>query len=216
MVQDATQVGDHEGDEAKRQAEAEERYAAYIEQFEPDTLNDEQTLRELVSIEIQLELARVKLTALLVDPKASHTKAKALSDIKSRLLADYKRCQDELGISRAKRASQKDVREELPRVIRAASDFLHEHAIQIRCPHCLDEPAEVNINQGFILFHFRQDVKWKWEQDCPRCGMAFTILPVIQHESQPPIPAGQIAALPPPPEKQGAHDQGNSPDQARS
>jgi len=204
MVQEELPVADHE-------SEADKRYAAYLEHFEPDTLNDEQTLRELVSIEIQLELARTKLTDLLSDPKASHVKAKALSDIKSRLLTDYKKVQDELGISQSKRTGQKDVREELPRVIKAASEFLHEHAIQIRCPHCLDEPAEVNINQGFILFHFRQDVKWKWEQDCPRCGMPFTILPVIQHESQLPILAGQIVALPPPPEKQGVHDQGNSP-----
>ncbi len=189
MVQDEAQVADHEGN-------TEKRYKEYLEQFEPETLNDEQTLRELVSIEMQLELARKKLTEILVDPKGSHVKAKALSDIKSRLLADHKRCADELGISRSKRQSQKDVREELPRVIKSASEFLKEHAIQIRCPHCLDEPAEVNINQGFILFHFRQDVKWKWEQDCPRCHLPFTILPVIQHEAQLPILAGQIVESP--------------------
>lgn len=212
MVQEESQVADHESDaEADHRKEAEERYAEYLKQFEPETLNDEQTLRELVSIEMQLELARSLLTKVLSDPKVAHVRAKALSDIKSKLLADYKRMQDELGISRAKRASQKDVREELPRVIKAASAFLMEHAIQIRCPHCLSEDAEVNINQGFILFHFRQDVKWEWKQDCPRCHMTFTIRPTIQHEALLPLLEGQTSVLPPPLEKQDECGQGNSP-----
>ena len=152
-----------------------ERYDEYLEQFEPTTPNDEQMLRQLVSKEIQLDLVRKRMLDGLQEKEPRHTVQKAFADIESKLLSDYQKIQDELGISYSKRAKMKDVTEELPRVIKAAAEFLDEHSIRIACPHCKNEPAEVDIHQGYIIFHFRDDVDWKWESTCPRCNKPFTL-----------------------------------------
>jgi len=155
--------------------EIERRYQEYLDQFEPQTPNDEQMLREMVNKEIQLELVRERMLKGLQQENPRHTVQKAFSDIQSRLQADYQKIQNELGISYSKRSTQKDVKEELPRIIHAAAEFLDEHSIQILCPHCRNEPAEVKIHQGYIIFHFREDVKWEWKSTCPRCRKEFTL-----------------------------------------
>ena len=143
--------------------------------FEPTTPNDEQMLRQLVNKEIQLELVRKQIMKSLQSDEIRHTVQKALSDIESKQLSDYQKIQNELGISYSKRVKQKDVTEELPRVIKAAAEFLDEHSVRISCPYCVNEPAEVNIHQGYIIFHFRDNVDWKWESVCPRCNKTITL-----------------------------------------
>jgi hypothetical protein len=150
--------------------EIEKRYTEYLEQFEPQTPNDENMLRQMVNKEIQLELVQKRMMDGLQEENPRHTVQKAFADIESRLLNDYQKIQTELGISYSKRVKQKDVTEELPRIIKAGAEFLDEHSVKIVCTHCLSEPAEVEINQGYIIFHFSDDVPWRWESTCPRCN----------------------------------------------
>lgn len=167
---------------------AKARYDEYLEQFTPETLNDEQMLLELCYIEHNLNQIREKVDQSIESGDA-HTRIKALSDVKRGLLADYNKIQSELGISRSKREENKEIKDEIPRFIQEANEFLAENSVQIQCPHCLSEPAEVIINQGFILFHFREDVSWSWRQTCPRCHLEFEI---SGSRNVPEIPDGVI------------------------
>lgn len=150
-------------------------YQEYLDSFEPETPNDRLLLEELVSLTKQIETIRSRLDEALRDDNATHTQLKGLTDAKAKLLAEFRKIQDELGISYAKRRGDVEAKDEIPRLVDAANDLLTQYAVQIRCPHCLDETANVNINQGFILFHFKDNVEWKWSQVCPRCGKAFEI-----------------------------------------
>lgn len=150
-----------------------ERIQAYIDYFENPSPNDLVMIRTMVSIEIAIENANRQYVAALAADSVSRTAAKSWSDIIRHLSREHRLIQDTLGIGRSTREKEDkdtDQVEYIRSVMRRVSSFVGEHSIPIRCPSCAAEEAQVDINMGLILFHFRQDVPWRFECQCPRCG----------------------------------------------
>jgi predicted RNA-binding Zn-ribbon protein involved in translation (DUF1610 family) len=154
-------------------ATVEERVGAYVEYFEGPSPNDLVMIRTMANLEIAIDHANQQYVTALSSDEANRRVAKDWSDILRNLSREHRQIQDTLGIGRAKREKEDrgaDQVEYVRSVIRRAASFVKEHSIPIRCPHCGDEEAQVEINMGFILFHFRDDVFWQFKYQCPRCG----------------------------------------------
>lgn len=163
---------------AEEGATFDERVQAYIDYFENPSPNDLVMIRTMVSIEMAIENANQQYVAALSADSVSRSAAKGWSDIVRQMSREHRLIQETLGIGRAKREKEdKDVDqvEYVRSVMRRATSFVKEHSIPIRCPYCTGEEAEVEINMGFILFHFRQDVPWRFEYQCPRCGESIVL-----------------------------------------
>ena len=139
----------------------------YEKHFENITPNDRRMILQLVEIETQLEQIALKRAS----EKLSAQEMKILGELEIKFSTEYRQIQLALGIDRASRETQIDASVELKRFVSGAKELLDQQSVPIRCPYCTGS----NINQGFILFHFRQDVAWKWVQECPKCHQTFII-----------------------------------------
>jgi len=149
---------------------ADERFAAYVEYYEDPAPNDILLLRQMARIESQLDTIQDSWEVAVAD--GNRTGAKGWSDMVKSLTAEHRNIQKTLGISRSDRdktRSREDLAEYITDIIGKTAKFVDEHAIQIRCPHCALSPAQTEIDMGLILFHFRQDVPWSFEFQCPLC-----------------------------------------------
>lgn len=152
---------------------ADERFNAYMKYYEDPAPNDILLLRQMARMEAQLDAIQDQWEEAVIE--GNRTAAKAWSDMVKSLTSEHRAIQSTLGISRAARdktRSREDLADYIQDIIRKTAAFTDEHAIQIRCPHCALSPAETEINMGFILFHFRQDVPWHFEFQCPLCQEA--------------------------------------------
>lgn len=70
-----------------------------------------------------------------------------------------------------------EIRKEIMTVMDRARALLQKHAVRISCPACLASKQQRNINLGYILFHFRQDVPFHFFTVCPHpdCGQGIHI-----------------------------------------
>lgn len=160
-------------------ASVEERIAAYVEYFEDVSPNDLVMIRTMANLEMAIERANQQWVEALSGEDTSRRVAKDWSDILRNLSREHRQIQDTLGIGRAKREKEDksaDQVEYVRSVMRRAASFVNEHTIPIRCPYCMDEEAQVEINMGFILFHFRDDVPWQFGFECPRCGQSVSVV----------------------------------------
>ncbi len=139
----------------------------YEKHFENITPNDRRMILQLVEIETQLEQIALKRASEKLTPQ----EMKVLGELEIKFSGEYRQIQSALGIDRASRETQIDASLELKKFVSGAKQLLDEQAVPIRCPYC----TASNVNQGFILFHFRQDVAWKWVQECPKCHQTFII-----------------------------------------
>lgn len=149
---------------------AEDRLAQYLEFYEDPAPNDLILLQQMVRIELQLGDMQTQLETSVQD--GTRTAAKGWSDMIKTYTAEHRNIQAALGIDRTGRdrsKSQTDLAIYVQDVVQKTSSFLKEHAIKIRCPHCLEAQSSTEIDMGFILFHFRQDVPWSFEFQCPLC-----------------------------------------------
>ena len=144
-----------------------QRINSLMSHYEPEsiTANDAQTFRNMAVIEMQMG----RIDELLQDEE-DVSQLKILSETYAKLSGEYRQLQSTLGIDRNSRDTQVDTANELKRMIAGAKELLEKHSVPIVCPKCLESEAEIKINQGFIVFHFRQNVPWRWESVCPRCG----------------------------------------------
>jgi hypothetical protein len=152
------------------QGSAEERFQHYLEFYEDPAPNDILLLQQMARIEAQLDAIQDKWDQAIQE--GDRTASKGWSDIVKNLTGEHRNIQVTLGISRTARdktKSRADLATYVQDIIRKTSDFVDEHAVPIRCPHCYESPANVEIDMGFILFHFRQDVPWHFEFQCPMC-----------------------------------------------
>ena len=164
----------------KPDATVEERIQAYMDYFEDVSPNDLVMIQTMVNLEMAIESANQQWVDVLTGDSINRTAAKGWSDIIRGLSREHRQIQETLGIERAgrdERDKASDQVEYVRDVIRRSAAFVKEHAIQIRCHHCMAEDAEVEIDLGFILFHFRQDAPWEFRFQCPRCGEAVQIPP---------------------------------------
>jgi len=162
------------------EATEEERIQAYLEYYENPAPNDLVMIEAMATYEMAIRSARQQWRTVMEGADPARTAAKTWADIIRGLTREHRLIQDTLGIKRADRDKEDkdaDQREYVTSIIQKASAFVREHAIPIRCPHCADEDAQVDINMGMILFHFRQDVPWRFECQCPRCGETVQIPP---------------------------------------
>lgn len=159
-------------------ATEEERVQAYLDYFENPSPNDMVMIRTMVAIEMAIESAnRQYIHALTGD--VSRTAATGWSTIIRNMSREHRLIQDTLGISRAHREREDKSADQVEYVrttMRRAAEFVAENSIPIRCPYCTEEEAAVEINMGFILFHFRNDVPWQFGFECPRCGQSVSIM----------------------------------------
>ena len=149
---------------------ADERFAAYMEYYEDPAPNDVLLLRQMARIESQLDTIQDNWEMAVQD--GNRTAAKGWSDMVKSLTAEHRNIQKTLGISRSDRdktRTREDLADYIQDIVRKTASFVDEHAIQIRCPHCVLSPAQTEIDMGLILFHFRQDVEWHFEFQCPLC-----------------------------------------------
>ena len=140
------------------------RVDAYISHFEGVTPNDIQAFRQMAVLETQMAEVETRLhdAGLLPD------ELKKYGELYSKLSGEFRQLQTSLGIDRASRETQVDTAEELKKMMKGAQELLKKHGVPIICPKCRED--NVKINQGFVMFHFRQDVTWTWTSQCPKCG----------------------------------------------
>lgn len=154
----------------------EERLEHYLQYYEEPAPNDLILLRQMARIEVALDdIAEKQMQALEDGNRAG---AKGYSDMFKSLTGEHRSIQKELGIDRVRREHGKakaDLATYVQEIIQRTSEFMEEHTIPIRCPHCKNAPGKTEIDMGFILFHFRQDTSWGFECKCPLCGEAFRL-----------------------------------------
>ncbi len=164
----------------KDASSADERIKARIEEYLADldkssiTVSDRSQIKNLARLEIGIEQLTEKLATI---GEVESKSAKALSDNLTSLMAQHRQISSLLGIDRKSRSSRGEGEYEqyLPRLHKEALNFVMENAVIILCPHCVKEKAQVKINEGMIIFHFRDNVAWSWTSACPRCRQEFTI-----------------------------------------
>jgi hypothetical protein len=142
-----------------RLKDEEKRYRAYTESFENITPNDEHNFRMLVAIEIRMEAIEEDLKR----PKEGQ-RIKDLSDSFKALSTEHRQLEVALGIGRATRGDQINIATELENFKQAAAELIKKSGTTIRCSNCKSQ-----FNFGFIVFHFQNDVPWKFDFECPKC-----------------------------------------------
>jgi len=157
--------------------EIERRVQEYLRVYEePAAPNDMVMLRQMATMEVQMESVQTRLNTAIQDGDQARTRT--WSGIMKSMVKDHRDIQSLLGIdrtSRDKSKSRDEMVEYIQDIIRKAGEFVDEHAIPIRCPTCMESQAQTELDMGHILFHFRQDVPWKFEFQCPMCGEVLTI-----------------------------------------
>lgn len=143
------------------QYDIEDCVAAYLEVYENPTPNDIQGIKNLCSLEHQLEEVRNELAK---SPKSADRKD--LTKIQKDLMQEHRLQQEALGIARKTRRGKEKttldlIREEIEKGRQFAEDKL------IRLEHC-------DIQLGWVLYHF-QEIPHKFEFRCPRCGAVVKI-----------------------------------------
>ena len=155
----------------ERRRTVKSRVDAYLQVFKDPTPNDYQSIAAMSNIEEQMESIEDELATskdLKVDDR------KKLGELYAKLSTEHRQLQTALGILRADRESEMDTAAEIKRFIHGAKQKIADEGIVIACPHCSEKMA---LNQGFVLFHFKANVKWKWESQCPnpKCKKMFVL-----------------------------------------
>lgn len=148
----------------------EDRVAAYRQYYEDPAPNDLLLLKQMARIEVQLEPIQDEWEKAV--SAGERTASKGWSDMVKSLTDAHRNIQATLGISRSARdktRTREDLVEYIQDIIGKTAAFVDDHAVEIRCPRCVLSPSETEIDMGFILFHFRQDVDWSFEFECPLC-----------------------------------------------
>ena len=155
----------------QREGSMKNRVDEYLATFKDITPNDLQSITAMCNLELQMESIENELATsenLKVDDR------KKLGELYAKLSTEHRQLQTALGIIRADRESEMDTAAEINRFKQGAKKKLEEEGIQIACPHCQEKMA---LNQGFVLFHFKANVRWKWESQCPnpKCKKWFVL-----------------------------------------
>lgn len=137
--------------------EFETRVAKYLGAYVEVTPNDEQSIRALVAVEIQLDNIRRQIAVGATSPEG----LKDLVDIQTKLTGEHRQLQRTLGIDRRTRDEESggsDVVGKVTESIEQAAEFYRERIVELEC---------CGIKMGHVLMHFES---WHIEAVCPRCG----------------------------------------------
>jgi len=173
----------------RKGAKIEEKIKQYLKDYELDELNasnDMSSLRQMCALELRIEQINEALE--LMDAEDDPSKFRSLiSALKDATLA-YTNLQDELGISRKKRASET---EENPvafieQLKKDAKTFIDRRLIQVKCETCKlllakyhiyvyhkaegdsgvpSSPSSVNAQKTPP-----EPIYWQFEIECPQCS----------------------------------------------
>lgn len=177
VVQDLTAIRERrrmETSNTRRKAQQQDaiqgRLDKYLVTFKDVTPNDEQSIIAMCNLEIQMEGVEKELALRTLDVDSR----KKLGELYAKLSTEHRQLQAALGITRSERESEMDTQAEIKRFIHGAKQKIEEEGVLIACPNCSEKMA---LNQGFVMFHFRDNVRWKWESQCPnpKCKKMFTI-----------------------------------------
>ena len=136
------------------------RLDEYLSAYDRITPNDRQSFATMVTLELNMERVREKLT-LDLEP----SDRQKLTESMTTMSREHRQLQDALGIGRAKRKSEASAQDEIEKLRAGASRFLASHTVKIDCRAC-----RTTVNLGFIAFHFKDLVPWRFEALCPKCS----------------------------------------------
>jgi len=138
------------------------RLAEYLSAFENPTPNDIEGLRQMVSLEMQMESNR----QLLSMGTRSPDDLKTIIDMQKILGTEHRNTQKLLGIDRERRKTKTEKALDLVLdQIDRAREFIEVKLIEIE--HC-------NIHLGWIKNDFKE-IPWEYKARCPKCGQELTL-----------------------------------------
>lgn len=143
----------------KTEEQIEARVQEYLRAFVPETPNDMAMLRNLASVELQLDAVNRQIAS--IQEYDGTKKMTDLIKIQTDLSTTHRQFQTTLGIDRRTRDEQSggsDVREQIEHTIQEAAEFYRRKVVVIH--HC-------GIKLGHVLAHFTD---WEMRIKCPVCG----------------------------------------------
>lgn len=154
---------------AKRAQIIGRKRSAYLKALTDVTPGDLVMIEQMCEIERQLEELNAPVTG---DDTAALLKARASNRIA--LIGEHRRIQNDLGIGRSQREPDTDKAKVVKDFVQGAAALLKARSLPIHCPACADVSK---INQGFIVFHFANNVPYRWVSTCanPKCGQPIII-----------------------------------------
>jgi len=141
------------------------RLGEYLKTLPKISPNDYSMLESLVTLEVQMEELRKKMKSV-----KDALEIRKLSESYTNYSKEFRQVQDALGIGRNQRSTEIDMQGEVDALVLESKELVEASGAEIACSHCTSE-----IQMGFVLFHFRDDVPWYFHFDCPKCGQPNTI-----------------------------------------
>ena len=154
-----------------------QRLDEYLASYDRITPNDRQSFNAMVTLELNMEKIQAQLATSL-EP----VDRQKLSDAYTSLSREHRQLQDALGIGRARRKSEASAQDEIEKLRAGAIRFMDKHTIKITCRAC-----RTGINLGFVAYHFKDHVPWKFQSVCPKCSQPISLEGMLELP-QPPAP----------------------------
>lgn len=149
------------------------REEEYLSQYDPSSVTntDRGQIRQLATLEIQVESLQDALAQLDMTLPANVVRSKNFSDAITNLSREARLLTVALKLDRKTRqaGSASELEDYLPRLAARAKSFLSQYAIQIVCFECMKSLARTDIRTGLIIYHFADRSGWEWKSICPRC-----------------------------------------------
>lgn len=142
-----------------------ERMAEYERTMPKLTLNDRSLLAAMVNMEIEFPKFQKKIAACVDGREAAKFQEAYTISLK-----EYRQIQSALGMDRAQRSTDIDMQTEIDKLVDESTKLVEDLGRNIACAHCASD-----FEMGMIIFHFRDDVPWRFIFDCPKCGQPNTI-----------------------------------------
>lgn len=136
------------------------RIAEYVRTMPKLQLNDITLLQAMVFMEIELPRFQKKI-AKMKDGR----EIKAATEGYNNTLKEYRLLQEALGIGRNQRSDEIDMQGEVDRLVQESEELVKKYGVEIACSFCVEV-----FELGTFIFHFRDDVGWRIQFTCPKCG----------------------------------------------
>lgn len=154
---------------------ADERVESLMQQFPELSEAHLPMVRQLVAFERGLARLTVQFDEAVTHkdlPKVRKYQ-QAMTDLQRELRLMSQQLQIDVGSLRGEGAVE--IRQEVMTLMDRSQALLQKHAVRLTCPACQEKGIVINL--GFLLFHFRDDVPWRFWCACPheRCGQGIHI-----------------------------------------
>ncbi len=148
----------------------------YTEYYQDPAPNDLLTIKQLISMQQQLELVDKQINDVLSDEEINVSRWSSLTRIQKELSHETRMLQDTLGITRKAREARRqdeELSDRLKANIEQARQLIDERGIKLLCPHCEGMDGK-RVMQGFVIHHF-PEMGIELSTRCPACQRVYTI-----------------------------------------